>query len=202
MDTEFRCKASDDNCTGKHYGLGYCQFHWRRLKRGVELTAPKRNKLGNECEVGGCLTKPVARNLCGAHYQQRYRGVDISDVAKLRECPVPRCDRNSKSIVTDMCKVHYKLSWRYTLTRQQVIEMWTNAQCMNPGCGSRENLHIDHDHSCCGAYNQASRKPASCGKCVRGLLCKRCNTTLGLMQEDPRKIKGLLVYLKLSERVS
>ncbi len=41
-------------------------------------------------------------------------------------------------------------------------------------------LHVDHDHVT--------------GK-IRGLLCSECNTAIGMLHEDPNRIKALLKYL-------
>lgn len=38
--------------------------------------------------------------------------------------------------------------------------------------GLTKKLSVDHDHSCCP-------KPPICGKCIRGLICSRCNSLLG-----------------------
>ena len=62
------------------------------------------------------------------------------------------------------------------------------AACKEP----LENLseaRIDHDHKCCpGVF--------SCGKCIRGLLHSQCNTALGLLSEDPEKIRQVADYIE------
>jgi hypothetical protein len=61
----------------------------------------------------------------------------------------------------------------------------------------RYNFALDHDHSCCPG-------PFSCGQCLRGLLCQRCNTGLGFLQDDLTIILGMAKYVEswASDRVS
>jgi hypothetical protein len=49
--------------------------------------------------------------------------------------------------------------------------------------------HIDHDHNCC------PEKSKSCGKCIRGLLCTRCNCGLGLFRDNPIFLQNALNYI-------
>jgi hypothetical protein len=47
---------------------------------------------------------------------------------------------------------------------------------------------IDHDHSCCPGN-------ASCGKCIRGLLCHTCNSGLGLLGDNAASVRRAADYL-------
>ena len=49
-------------------------------------------------------------------------------------------------------------------------------------------LCVDHDHQCCPGKS-------SCGKCIRGLICSRCNRGLGAFRDDRRVIAAALTYL-------
>lgn len=52
-----------------------------------------------------------------------------------------------------------------------------------------KRLAVDHDHSCCPG-------PTSCGRCVRGLLCRSCNRdVLGHLKDDPAALQRAIDYL-------
>lgn len=59
-------------------------------------------------------------------------------------------------------------------------------------CSLPEPLHpelsIDHDHRCCPGKT-------SCGKCVRGLLCSRCNPSIGKFYDDSALLRRAADYI-------
>jgi hypothetical protein len=54
----------------------------------------------------------------------------------------------------------------------------------------RASLSVDHDHACCSTVDKKS-----CGKCVRGLICARCNRGLGAFLDSRAFLAAALSYL-------
>jgi len=52
-----------------------------------------------------------------------------------------------------------------------------------------QRLDIDHDHQCCPGQR-------SCGKCVRGFLCRPCNVGLGMFGDDPARLRAAAEYIE------
>jgi hypothetical protein len=78
---------------------------------------------------------------------------------------------------------------QYRITPERYLAM---LEAQNGVCGicrkppGAKRLHVDHDHACCP---QSGR---SCGECVRGLLCFRCNTTTGVLEMHRAAIDAYL----------
>ena len=53
----------------------------------------------------------------------------------------------------------------------------------------RRSIRVDHDHQCCQGIK-------SCGKCVRGLLCHKCNIQIAIF-DNPELFKKAIDYLGL-----
>jgi len=92
---------------------------------------------------------------------------------------------------------NYQLQRKYGLTLAEFNAMLAVQGGLCAICGLPETqvirgvvvaMHVDHDHSCCpGIY--------SCGKCVRGLLCSKCNTGLGKFDDDRHRLANAIRYL-------
>lgn len=80
---------------------------------------------------------------------------------------------------------------RYSLTADEYSKMVEDQDGKCAICGqlSDETLHIDHDHFCC------PKAGGSCGKCIRGLLCARCNRGLGGFNDSPDTLIAASNYL-------
>jgi hypothetical protein len=81
------------------------------------------------------------------------------------------------------------LKFKYNLSLAEYAEMLDQQQglcliCRRP---SERTLVVDHDHGT---------------GLVRGLLCVKCNTGIGMLREDPRIAFRAMVYLKSAERAA
>lgn len=85
----------------------------------------------------------------------------------------------------------YHLNREYARLRRHRLTVEQYAAMAEEGCyvcGSTDNLCVDHDHACCA-------KETSCGKCVRGVLCRKCNSAEGLLGCDPQQVMRLARYM-------
>ena len=87
-----------------------------------------------------------------------------------------------------------KYKKRFNLTLDQVDTLWASVDYRCEACGIHKDethnkaLVIDHDHNCCPTE-------VTCGKCVRGILCTRCNVGLGALGDSRERVRGLLQYI-------
>lgn len=154
---------------------------------------------GPECD------RPVAvKGMCASHYQQSWAGRPLTKLRtyarkKLLEneiCAAPHCEK----IVTsrNLCRNHASIASRFQIESYALADILSRG-CWNEACTAVYPLEIDHDHSCSCDRSKAN---GSCGKCIRGALCQRCNIKLsniedgrGNRDQDPPVYDGLVAYL-------
>lgn len=192
--------ATQGMCS-KHYS----SFHYESTRGKTKTTKNRKKrditgeKLDLRCTFPGCRKQEFSPGLCAGHYYQRLHTGEMYPIKEPLTCPVNGCDKPyfPKRNTNKVCSRHSHFRRTYGMSFEELFDLFSDLSCKNPGCGSTDNLNIDHDHSCCPPGKKFSNKSQrSCGKCVRGLLCRPCNKSLGMLQENPRRIQGLLDYLQ------
>lgn len=70
----------------------------------------------------------------------------------------------------------YRIKHNYKLSKDQyekILKAQNNACAI---CKKNKKLYVDHNHSCCSTEY-------TCGKCVRGLICQKCNIMMHYIDE-------------------
>lgn len=89
-----------------------------------------------------------------------------------------------------------QLKFYYNITQEQYEQLSASqdgkcAICSKTPKETGSALCVDHDHRCCPNNR-------SCGKCVRGLLCRTCNLALGLLGDDSYYLKKATNYIQVT----
>ena len=91
----------------------------------------------------------------------------------------------------------YDMKKRFKFGLEEFERMFEEQGRKCAACGSTDSgekpprtWHIDHDHSCCPTRRR------TCGKCVRGILCRWCNMSLGNAKDDPARLRALANYVE------
>lgn len=191
---QFGCKFPD--CDRPHKAKGWCEAHWEQIKLGRSQTplrptdSPPIN--GGECLIENCDRIAYCRGLCHTHYILRgtprwNKRIGIYSYSDDDVCVVNFCQRKPNAY--GMCALHRKRMVKFNLEPEAYLELISTTVCDICGRNFPEGTgHIDHDHACCPGQ-------PSCGQCIRGVLCQKCNMALGLLNDDINILKSAINYL-------
>lgn len=79
------------------------------------------------------------------------------------------------------------------ITRKEKAEMLEDQGGVCAICGTdspgANGWEVDHDHECCPGK-------ASCGECIRALLCLNCNSGISRFRDSPDLLGRAILYLR------
>ena len=204
-----------EGCVGPVAARGWCQTHYHQMHAMpvIEGRGP--------CVYPGC-GKPIRYlnlGLCAGHYAQKLRSTTEQPLREMTDPRIrddqgrKRCRRcgewlperrfmvnndrldrlNGYCRTCDRGKSLYR-NFGITLTQFDAMVEAQGGGCAICGHpGSEENrLSVDHDHACC----PGKKGKKTCGKCVRAILCARCNTGLGQFYDNPDTLMAAAFYLR------
>lgn len=144
-----------------------------------------------QLEAGAYPERSVSANgataICDACWRDRARGYWRKSAARNGDAKRARdrawAQRNTEN------RRKYHLQSKYGLTEEafaaiKVAQEDRCALCRDP---FGKEAFVDHDHACCPGQR-------SCGECVRGILCRKCNQGLGMFNDNPDLLVAAAMY--------
>ena len=149
--------------TTPNYKKDNLDYYCKYCRNGAHLNSMRtQNK---KCSLEDCNNSHYAKTYCRMHYAR-----------VVRNGHTDRLIGDGEKDIRDK-----QLRVKYVITLEEYEERTADG-CELCGEKSERAYHVDHDHSCCNGQK-------TCGKCVRGIICHKCNTAVdkmegGIMRED------------------
>lgn len=83
----------------------------------------------------------------------------------------------------------YRLKYNFKLDRKEYEKILEDQGGVCAICTLDKRLYVDHDHNCCPTE-------FTCGKCVRGLICQKCNMMMHYVDEYSEYLEKGREYAK------
>lgn len=156
----------------KHCSSNCQQLDARARRKACGLPTPQRKN----------HARPMSSTcrLCGRDFSLLVKSGSRIQRSDTQWCP--DCGRDSPEVI------RYR---RYGVTPDAYAAALLNGCDI---CGIiADALHVDHDHACCPPVRGNG---ATCGKCVRGIICGPCNRAIGMFKDNPDIIRRAAAYLE------
>lgn len=114
----------------------------------------------------------------------REKNVDKLKARHRKKLKERQLDGSLRWYVRGMPPHQFEAMWQQQEGRCAIcgIELIRHSRQENSVC-------IDHNHACCLSGR-------SCGRCNRGLLCKLCNSGIGMFRDSPLLLQNAIEYLR------
>ena len=159
-----------------------------RTRRDEEV-APKSTVVDGEKKCTSCeMRLPLSSfYLCLDKNGRRYPN------SKCKSCASTATMKSRGKLSRQDARIRARSGNLWTFFRMRTSDYETLLEAQDQSCAIckrpiRDSGYVDHDHQCCPGKR-------SCGQCVRGILCRSCNTGLGCFQDDVDVMARAIVYL-------
>ena len=170
--------CSAEGCTNHHMARGYCAKHYWRLRTYGDASYTKTRVPGTSAKRDADGNKQCTK--CEMWLPLKSYSPHPSTADRLN----PICGK-CVAAHSRFSRYGVNADWfERTVARQN----GRCAICEEADVSSPYSGCVDHDHSCCP-------DGTSCGKCVRGVLCRRCNLMLGHALDSSRILQSAVEYL-------
>jgi hypothetical protein len=176
-------------CISPARALGYCgthylqQYHGRTLRLAKpQVPSRSRDEQGRKW-CASCETRKPEADFAASS------GSPDGLQHRCRSCNAAIYQGRREEVRDSMREMRFGLS-RAAFDAMFEAQGKACAICRSPRPGGKNFWSVDHDHSCCPSSDQ------TCGQCVRGILCSRCNHGLGNFKDDIDRLGAAIRYLE------